>query len=358
MPLCSRELWVTHHSMDARRDNRVRQPMSTRIPVPISRASLVSGLREARFSNGLRCPHCGDTRVQRWGTFADRQRYRCHGCRRTFSDLTLTPAAYLKKLEKLPAFAGCMAASLSVRRTAVRIGVHPQTAFRWRHRLLSWLAANDPSVVGGWVELHSQVFAHSRKGERHLDRPARHRGLRPGEIFVHRTVRVVAGCDRIGHVISVQLPPSIRQGPRIPSARVLAKALSGQILEGSRLITRERIFAAFVRATPRDGIRHRAADSVIHPDRPPPPLGRRRVDRDSRSHVRSLAHVRTAAAYLRRMRDWLVGFRGVATRYLPNYLVWHRHLDATFRRRFEALALRWPDTPEFVEGRRWKPCWT
>lgn len=33
-----------------------------------------------------------------------------------------------------------------------------------------------------------------------------------------------------------------------------------------------------------------------------------------------------AAGYARELKSWLVGFRGVATRYLPNYLMWHRFL--------------------------------
>src|SRR5699024_789373 len=39
-------------------------------------------------------------------------------------------------------------------------------------------------------------------------------------------------------------------------------------------------------------------------------------------------HVQHVDAYHRRWKQWMIRFRGVATRYLENYLGWHRMLDA------------------------------
>jgi hypothetical protein len=52
--------------------------------------------------------------------------------------------------------------------------------------------------------------------------------------------------------------------------------------------------------------------------------------------------VRTARAYVERLGDWLIRFRGVASRYLPNYLVWHREVDRAWRMGIASVALRWP----------------
>ena len=38
-------------------------------------------------------------------------------------------------------------------------------------------------------------------------------------------------------------------------------------------------------------------------------------------------HVQNMNAYHQRFKAWLQGFRGVASRYLPNYLGWRRALD-------------------------------
>jgi hypothetical protein len=38
-------------------------------------------------------------------------------------------------------------------------------------------------------------------------------------------------------------------------------------------------------------------------------------------------HIQNVNAYDSRLKGWMFRFRGVATRYLPNYLGWHRMLD-------------------------------
>ena len=40
-----------------------------------------------------RCPRCDDTRIKKDGCTASGQRYRCHACRRTFTERTGTPFA-------------------------------------------------------------------------------------------------------------------------------------------------------------------------------------------------------------------------------------------------------------------------
>ena len=48
---------------------------------------------------GVQCPHCQRSRIQKWGGFAGRQRFRCRDCRRTFSTFTNTPLRWLKHPE-------------------------------------------------------------------------------------------------------------------------------------------------------------------------------------------------------------------------------------------------------------------
>ncbi|WP_390853998.1 IS1/IS1595 family N-terminal zinc-binding domain-containing protein [Alicyclobacillus hesperidum] len=43
------------------------------------------------------CPRCQNKSTIRHGKVDDRQRYLCKSCRGTFSDLTGTPLAYVKK---------------------------------------------------------------------------------------------------------------------------------------------------------------------------------------------------------------------------------------------------------------------
>ncbi len=43
--------------------------------------------------------------------------------------------------------------------------------------------------------------------------------------------------------------------------------------------------------------------------------------------VEGVIHVQNVNAYTRRLKQWMARFNGVATKYLPSYLGWHRILD-------------------------------
>lgn len=110
-------------------------------------------LQHALFSTQPTCPHCQSARVWKWGRFGGRQRYRCRSCGRTFTALTATPLARLKYRDKWAELGWCLWEGLSVRQSARLLGVHPSTAFRWRHRFLSALRANEKPRLTGVSEL-------------------------------------------------------------------------------------------------------------------------------------------------------------------------------------------------------------
>jgi transposase-like protein len=276
---------------------------------------LLDRLRSARFAEGVRCPSCGCERIHRWGSFAGRQRYRCRSCRRTFSDLTGTPAAYLKKLHLLPAYADCMTQRMSIRKCATVVGLHPATAFRWRHRLCRVLAQRRERLTG-WIEIVVVNLPESEKGQRRLSRAARrHRWDRA--LVLKDPVRVIVAADRHGRIAAGAAGRTrLRErdlegviGPSIGSGRPVVVALEGRLGPVRRF------------ALSRGGSFQDARS------------GRRR---------RGLAHIQLARAHVRRFVQWLVRFRGVATRYLDHYLAWHRTLDLGLRHGLRESVLRWP----------------
>lgn len=288
---------------------------------------LLAGIRAARFRDGLRCPRCGAQHVHRWGTFAHRQRYRCLGpCGRTFSDLTATPAAYVKKLPAWSAYGRRLPDALSLRSMARRVRVHPSTAFRWRHRMLAWLLSLDRAALEGWIELGAERFLESRKGQRRLDRPPRHRlplGLGLGLPYA----LALLACDRSGHVVSALIRPPEPYPGWLPTLAELDAALRGRISAGpTHLCAPDHPrgpcarFAASIGAT-------------FHPAPREPASPTARV------------HLATAGAYRQRLRRWIARFRGVATRYLPHYLLWHRLVDTPERCPLATHAFPWPLGP-------------
>ena len=59
----------------------------------IDDAKCYATVRELRWPNGVKCPHCGSVHITKRGFHtnqAHRQRYLCQGCRTGFDDLTDT----------------------------------------------------------------------------------------------------------------------------------------------------------------------------------------------------------------------------------------------------------------------------
>jgi len=280
-------------------------------PDPPSIETLLAQIRDARFANGLQCPRCGASGIHRWGGFAGRQRYRCNCCGRTFSDLTGTPAAYTKRLGLWPRYRDCLAASLSIRRTAAVVGIQPSTAFRWRHAWLAFVRAHDVDKVSGRIECGWVWFPYSAKGQRNLGHPPRRRGVRNRLHYTGRSVNVIVACDGYGQVITSLSDPAI-------SSRQLEKALAGRIEGQPILCSRFGPFGAC-------GVLARRLGAVFE----------------------QAARLPTLNDYVRRLELWLERFRGVATKYLPNYLVWHRRIDLVSRRGVVAATRPWPHGDAF-----------
>jgi transposase-like protein len=281
--------------------------------------SLLADIRDARFSHGVRCPRCAHHRIQRWGSFGCRQRYRCLGCRRTFSDLTGTPAAYSKKLDRWPAYGRCVRAAVPVRDAAALVGIHTSTAFRWRHAILGYMKSQDAETLSGWVELATMWFAYSEKGRRDLQRePRLHGGRVP---LAAPIVHVVVACDRNAGVVSslTSISPT-----RMVDGGELRPTLTNRVATGVMLIARQRPAGHASRLALAVGGTYHATGAPT-----------RGVDA-------LFVHVSTALAYRKRFRDWHKRFRGVATRYLSNYLVWHRLVDRAIRYDLARSALQWP----------------
>ena len=266
-------------------------------------------LATLRFPNGLHCPDCGPgSRVQGWGRPRGRRRYRCCQCRRTFNDRSGTPLAGLHTPEKWPAFCAGLLQGESVRAAARRLGIHPSTAFRWRHRFLAALRRQPPPTLGGIVEISELYFRPSVKGRRPRTRPPRRRGdpaTRWGMVRAAAGVGVLWLRDRQGQAVGVVT------GLGRPTPERLGAVLPTLLAPGSVLCPERLGPGPFPRFCRRHGFRYGGR-----------PLRRRR----DRTHA-ALLHADGAYAVRHRFQVWLERFRGVATRYLPHYLTWYAFLE-------------------------------
>lgn len=253
-----------------------------------------------------RCPRCASCRYHRHGQANGLQRYRCRDCARTYNDLSGTPLARLRLREKWLDYLGTVLDSTSVRKAALDVGVHRNTAFRWRHRFLERAKDDRPKQLPGIVEADETFLLESQKGSRKLDRPARRRGGRAGRRGISRELDcILVARDRSGQTIDAVVGRGALTAAQLE--RHLLPRLDRQVLLVSDAHGAYRAFAR------KHGIAHEAVNLCAGV----------RVRRGTAGAI----HVQNVNAYHQRFRQWLSRFRGVASRYLPNYLGWRWALD-------------------------------
>lgn len=263
----------------------------------------VVALLESRLSADPRCVHCGAERVLRWGISHGLQRFRCRDCRRSFNALTGTPLARLRKKACWLTFAESLSEGLSVKAAAKRCLVAPSTSFRWRHRFLQAKTANS-EALSGIVEADETFFRLSYKGSRRWrseqnppDRAAKKRGSKAQKRGLnHEHVPVLVTRDRSG------------------STRAC-------VLENR---SADAIDVAIGTALPKDGILCSDAWDAFGVVARKHDIRHEPINLSDGERVRDkIWHIQNANAHHSRLKDWVRGFKGVATHYLPNYLAWH-----------------------------------
>ena len=268
----------------------------------VRRGQVVFTIESARAPR-LACPRCAGTALHRHGHANDLQRFRCTACGRTFNSLTGTPLARLRHKAKWLDFCDTMLdPGATVRKAAERTGVHRNTSFRWRHRMLTLTKRDRQVPLRGIVEADEMYVLESQKGARKLIRPARRRGGVAGKRGISgEQVCVLVARDRTGRThdaVTGKGPVSTAQ-----LKRHLAPVLERDVL----LVTDgHAAYRAFARAS---GITHAA------------------VKLRQGERVRGAVHVQNVNSYHSRLRGWLHHFRGVATRYLDNYCGWRWAID-------------------------------
>jgi len=241
------------------------------------------------------CPHCGAKDLVRWGKRNDMQRYRCKACKCTFNSLTGTPLARLRRKGHWLDYAACLKAGLSVRKAAKKCGVHATTAFRWRHRFLQEGNSIKPAKLQGIVEAGEVFFKRSEKGQRSAKQLSKNCKEERGNVCV------LVSRDRNHNVYDALLekftPDTLK--------KILQDHLARDVLFCS---DNNSVYRRFARE---NNIRHGYVNL-----------------QKGELVKKDIVHLRYVVDYQDKLRTWILHhFRGVATKYLPNYLTWMRELD-------------------------------
>lgn len=256
---------------------------------------------EDRVDDECRCPQCSKSGANREGIVDGLQRYRCSHCGRTFNALTGTHMAGLRKKEKWLEYCEALKEGLSLEKAAERCGIHPSTAFRWRHRFLKIFSDDKASKLNGIVEADETFFLESFKGQKDLPRPARKRGgkaAQPGTSA--EQIPVLIARDRSGETFDVVLNGLDKQ--------CLGAALKPVLGEDALLCTDGS--SAFKAMAKDAGIPHQPVNIQA---------GIRVIDQ--------VFHIQNVNAYDSRLKEWMRRFHGVSTRHLDTYLGWRRFFE-------------------------------
>jgi transposase-like protein len=266
----------------------------------------VAAILEVATAGKLGCPHCQGTSLYRHGAANGLQRFRCRACGRTFNCLTGTPLARLRHKAKWLGYLDCMLDSRTVRKAAAKLEIAKNTSMRWRHRFLYATKADRPACLSGIAEADETFLLESQKGARKMNRPARQRGGKASKRGIsHEQVCVLVARDRSGSTWDFVTG----HGP-VTKAQ-LHRHLPAILTPDTLLVTdANQTYRAFAKEA---GVAHDFVNLSAG----------RRITRQASVAI----HVQNVNAYHSRFHGWLHGFRGVATRYLPNYLGWRWAID-------------------------------
>jgi transposase-like protein len=240
------------------------------------------------------CGHCGSDNYIKNGRKNDLQRYKCKSCGRNFNQLTGTPLANLRKKGRWLMFSECLRNGVSVRESASLTGVDKTTAFRWRHRFLINSNMIKAEKLGGVVENLETKFKYSEKGS-----------------------RSVINKDKLG--TDVVVLTSINRN-RFVSEAIIEKFKLEKVLKcNHELYTIDSLFCSenknvFKRLTKLLNIKHAKINFKNHT-----------------TTGKALIHLNNAIEYNSNLHIWMSRFRGVATKYLHNYLSWYRGLNEFYK---------------------------
>lgn len=249
---------------------------------------------ETRVDPDRHCPHCAMPGAVSRGHANGLRRFRCNGCGKSFNALTGTSLAGLRLRDRWWDFAECLRDGDTVESSAEVCGVASSTAFRWRHRFLRNATAGATSLCG-IVEADETFFLFSRKGERQLDRPARRRGGKAGKPGLSKElVPVLVAADRSGATLSAVLP-------EVNSAEI--EAVLKPVLAADALLVTDG--GSYYRKVANDlGVSHEA------------------LNQSAGERIRGDLHIQTVNSRHQQLKDFVRSFRGVAAKYLPNYVRW------------------------------------
>jgi transposase-like protein len=281
------------------------------------RKNLLKDISESLESNGLtsnisrrhildnkigHCPHCSYEKYVRFGVDKGAQRYKCKSCKRSFTEYTGTWMAGLQRKDMVEAYLDLMLQEKSLDKISKELGINKKTAFDWRHKILASLDdEQDKDYFTGITESDETFFLRSEKGMKVNERKSRNRGGKSKKRGISNDqVAVIVTQDR-----KSTLDLKVAKLGRIGKLDI-EEAIGNRVKKGVTILCSDSHYS--YKGFAKDN------EMEFHP-----------INASKRERVKGDYHIQHVNSTHSRIKKWIVNtFLGVSTKYLQQYLNWHR----------------------------------
>ena len=237
------------------------------------------------------CPRCKCEHVIRAGVRNGRQVYKCKNCKYQFRETAKSFVYYSHKYYLLMDYLKCMLEGKSLRACAKEVGISLPTSFKWRHKILSAIQGLEGGInFSGIIEADELLMQYSEKGRRYRSLEEKEKAMKT----VHPNVAVLVMTDREGNLLFKHTGENKVQNSQIK------EELKRRVSENNLICFKpNEEFQQAVKESPSKKV------LVMH-----------------KTKGLSIYSVNVAEKKITNFLVWMMRFRGVATKYLQNYLMW------------------------------------
>ena len=237
------------------------------------------------------CPRCRCEYVTKAGVHNGRQVYKCKNCKYQFRETAKSLVYHLHKYPLILDYLKCMLEGKSLRACASEVGISLPTSFRWRHKILAAIQGLEGGInFSGITEADELLLQYSEKGRRYKSPEEKEQAMKT----VHPNVAVLVMTDREGNLLFKHTGENRVQNSQIK------EELKRRVSENNLICFK-----------PNDEFKQAVMESPS-----------KKVIVRRKTKGLTIYSVNVAEKKITNFLVWMMRFRGVATKYLQNYLMW------------------------------------
>lgn len=261
----------------------------------------------------LCCPHCSCKKIIKFGKYSGLQRYKCSNdfCKKTFSQKTKTLFSYSKKPADLwIKYFILLNNGKSLRECSAILNINLATSFFWRHKILVTQNKNYYNILKNYVEVSKIMMCENFKGNRNANN------------YNKEKVFIACAMDSNKNLLSKVI------SRRTISLNSIKANFSYNIDESAILSAyNDRYFDIYSskhnsKILP---VQNKTISTIINQ------IKSNSLSSKNTYYVKDIEKLNSNLpkkclfihSFSLNIKIWLLRFRGVATKYLENYLNWH-----------------------------------